>query len=66
MPDDAEGASDRGGAVADDAAKGRSLADVFLDDAADTGAVTEFKLDVPNEDFWFDELEFKRREKKEN
>ena len=23
--------------------------------------VTEFKMDVPNEDFWFDELEFKRR-----
>lgn len=23
-------------------------------------AVTEFKMDVPNEDFWFDELEFKR------
>jgi CubicO group peptidase (beta-lactamase class C family) len=26
-------------------------------------AVTEFKMDVPNEDFWFDELEFKKREK---
>ena len=24
-------------------------------------AVTEFKMDVPNEDFWFDELEFKKR-----
>jgi hypothetical protein len=24
-------------------------------------AVTEFKLDVPNEDFWFDELEFRRK-----
>lgn len=23
--------------------------------------VTEFKMDVPNEDFWFDELEFKKR-----
>ena len=22
--------------------------------------VTEFKMDVPNEDFWFDELEFKK------
>jgi CubicO group peptidase (beta-lactamase class C family) len=25
-------------------------------------SVTEFKMDVPNEDFWFDELEFKKRE----
>jgi CubicO group peptidase (beta-lactamase class C family) len=24
-------------------------------------AVTELKMDVPNEDFWFDELEFKKR-----
>jgi len=24
-------------------------------------AVTEFKMDVPNEDFWFDELEFKKQ-----
>lgn len=24
-------------------------------------AVTEFRMDVPNEDFWFDELEFKKR-----
>jgi hypothetical protein len=23
-------------------------------------AVSEFKMDVPNEDFWFDELEFKK------
>jgi len=26
------------------------------------GKVVEMKLDVPNEDFWFDELEFRRRE----
>ena len=25
------------------------------------GAVTEMKLDVPNDDFWFQELELKRR-----
>jgi CubicO group peptidase (beta-lactamase class C family) len=25
------------------------------------GAVSEFKMDVPNQDFWFDELEFKKR-----
>jgi len=25
--------------------------------------VTEFKMNVPNEDFWFDELEFKRKPK---
>ena len=30
----------------------------FLMDAA--GKVVEIKLDVPNEDFWFHELEFKR------
>jgi hypothetical protein len=28
--------------------------------------VTEFKMDVPNQDFWFDELEFKKRDKMEN
>ena len=32
----------------------------FLTDGS--GKVTEFRLDVPNEDFWFDELEFKRLE----
>ena len=26
------------------------------------GAVVEFALHVPNDDFWFDELEFKRRD----
>jgi hypothetical protein len=26
-----------------------------------TGGVTELKLDVPNEDFWFTELELRRR-----
>lgn len=31
----------------------------FLLDAA--GQVTEMKIDVPNEDFWFTELEFKRK-----
>ena len=25
------------------------------------GKVTEFRMDVPNDDFWFHELEFKRR-----
>ena len=25
------------------------------------GRVTELKLDIPNNDFWFDELEFKKR-----
>jgi CubicO group peptidase (beta-lactamase class C family) len=32
----------------------------FLLDA--DGAVTEFRMDVPNEDFWFYELEFKKRD----
>ncbi len=31
----------------------------FLPDNA--GRVTEMKVDVPNEDFWFDELEFKKK-----
>lgn len=31
----------------------------FLLDAA--GDVVELKLDVPNDDFWFDELELKRK-----
>jgi hypothetical protein len=30
----------------------------FLMDA--NGKATEMKIDVPNEDFWFTELEFKR------
>ena len=25
------------------------------------GDIVEFKLDVPNDDFWFEELEFKRK-----
>jgi hypothetical protein len=25
------------------------------------GRVTEMRLDIPNNDFWFDELEFKKR-----
>jgi hypothetical protein len=31
----------------------------FLMDA--NGKVVEMKIDVPNEDFWFTELEFKKR-----
>ncbi len=27
----------------------------------DAGKVVEMKIDVPNEDFWFTELEFKRK-----
>jgi hypothetical protein len=30
------------------------------------GDVTEFVLDVPNDDFWFTELEFKKRRKDTN
>jgi CubicO group peptidase (beta-lactamase class C family) len=37
---------------------GRGWAQFLLDPS---GEVVEMKLDVPNEDFWFNELEFKRR-----
>ena len=37
---------------------GKGRVQFFLDNA---GQVVELKVDVPNEDFWFDELEFKRK-----
>jgi len=37
---------------------GKGKVQFLLDNA---GQVTELKVDVPNEDFWFDELEFKKK-----
>jgi CubicO group peptidase (beta-lactamase class C family) len=37
---------------------GKGKVQFLLDDA---GRVVEFKIDVPNEDFWFTELEFKKK-----
>jgi hypothetical protein len=38
---------------------GRGWVQFVLDRA---GTVVELKMDVPNEDFWFNELEFRKRD----